>query len=241
MIKPWKLLAVVVFSGLLCLPLLAQTIRNTRERRTDRNEIEETKQLLERDQKELQEFQEIVTRFSGAVETQNQEKVQAVLPEVLAVMKRELEQAKERAEREKKELQQSSRELRSERRDVRGDRDDVDENVDYAEAAQVRDALNRGDDRRDRADDKEDLQATGARAQRQGEILTELSVSKPYEAEDPAATLAQFGTLMGEFQKLMVADLQAYNEEIEEDAAELKEDRRETRSDRRTRRRGNED
>ena len=236
----WKPMALVVCLGALSLPLFGQTIRNTRERRTDKKGIEETKQLLERDQKELQEFQELVSRFSGAVETQNPEKVQAVLPDVLAAMKRELEQAKELAEGAKKELQQSSRELRSERRDVREDRDDDEENVDYAEAAQVRDALNRGDDRRDRKDDKEDLQAIGARAQRQGEILTELSASKPFEAEDPAAKLAQFGNLLGEFQQLMVADLQANREEIEEDAAELKEDRRETRSDRRKRRRGNE-
>lgn len=222
-------------------PLFPQTIRDLAERRQDKKQIEETQKLLERDQKELQEFQEIVSRFSVAAEAQNPEKLQAVLPEVFAAMKRELEQAKERAEQAKKEMQQSSRELRSERRDVRRDRDDVDENLDNAEAAQLRDALNRGDDRRDRKDDKEDLQAIGSRAQRQGEILTELSASKPLEAEDPAAVLAQFGNLLGEFQKLMVADLQANREEIEEDAQELKEDRRETRSDRRARRRRNEE
>jgi len=240
MIRQWKSIPVVLILWALSLPSFAQTVRNLRERRQDKKQIEETQQLLERDQAELQEFQKLVSGFNGAVETQNRETLQALLPEVFAAMKRELEQAKERAEQAKKELQQSSRELRSERRDVRQDRDDVDDNLDNAEAAQVRDALNRGDDRRDRRDDKEDLQAIGSRAQHQGKILTELSASKPFEAEDPAAVLEQFGNLLGEFQQLMVADLQSNHEEIEEDAKELKEDRRETRSDRRARRRRNE-
>ena len=58
MIKPWKLIAVVLFAWALSPPILAQTIRNARERRTDRNAIEETKQLLERDQKNHDDVEE---------------------------------------------------------------------------------------------------------------------------------------------------------------------------------------
>ena len=58
---------------------------------------------------------------------------------------------------------------------------------------------------------------------------------------DPETALANVNELVGQFQQLMVADLQASGAEMEEDAKELKEDRREGRSDRRQRYRRNEE
>jgi hypothetical protein len=232
-----RFLTFVVFIGLSA-PLLGQI--NPRQKKQDRDQLEQGKEGIARDQEELQAFQQTVAEFQGAQQSGDMEKLQESYQGLLASMKRELEQGQAKAEQYKKEMQQSSRELRGERRDVRGSREDVDENVDYAEEAQVRNAAQRGDDRRDRKDDKSDLETLAEGLSQQGAILQQLASPEALTAPDPETALANVNELVGQFQQLMVADLQASGAEMEEDAKELKEDRRESRSDRRQRYRRNE-
>ncbi len=232
-----RLLIFVIFIGLSA-QLLGQI--NARQRKQDRDQLEQGKEAAARDQQELQTFQQVVAEFQGAQQSGDMEKLQEAYQGLLASMKREVEQGQEKAEQYKKEFQQSSREVRGERRDVRRAREDVDENVDYAEAAQVRDAAQRGDDRRDRRDDKSDLQTLAERLKQQGHILQQLASPDALTTPDREKAFANVNELVGQFQQLMVADLEAGKTEMEEDAKELKEDRRETRSDRRQRRRRNE-
>ncbi len=232
-----RFLIFVIFIGLSA-QLLGQI--NVRQRKQDRDQLEQGKEGMARDQEELQAFQQAVAEFEGAQQSGDTQKLQEVYQGLLVSMKREVEQGQEKAEQYKKEFQQSSREVRGERRDVRRAREDVDENVDYAEAAQVRDAVQRGDDRRDRKDDKSDLETLAEGLKQQGEILQQLASPDALTTPDPETALANVNELVGQFQQLMVADLEASKTEMEEDAKELKEDRRESRSDRRQRYRRNE-
>ena len=227
----------VVFIGLSA-QLFGQI--NPRQKKQDRDQLEQGKEGMARDQEELQAFQQSVADFQGAQQSGDMEKLQETYQGLLVSMTREVEQGQAKAEQYKKEMQQSSRELRGERRDVRGSREDVDENVDYAEEAQVRNAAQRGDDRRDRKDDKSDLQTLAEGLKQQGAILQQLASPEALTAPDPETAMAKVNELVGQFQQLMVADLQASGAEMEEDAKELKEDRREGRSDRRQRYRRNE-
>ncbi len=213
---------------------------NPRQKKQDRDQLEQGKEGIARDQEELKAFQQTVAEFQGAQQSGDKEKLQETYQGLLASMKRELEQGQAKAEQYKKEMQQSSRELRGERRDVRGSREDVDDNVEYAEASQVRNAAQRGDDRRDRKDDKSDLEMLAEGLKQQGAILQQLASPEALTAPDPETALANVNELVGQFQQLMVADLQASGAEMEEDAKELQEDRREGRSDRRQRYRRNE-
>ncbi len=225
-----------------CIGLSAQLFGqiNPRQKKQDRDQLEQGKEGIARDQEELKAFQQTVAEFQGAQQSGDMEKLQETYQGLLASMKRELEQGQVKAEQYKKEMQQSSRELRGERRDVRGTREDVDDNVDYAEASQVRNAAQRGDDRRDRKDDKSDLETLAEGLKQQGEILQQLASPDALTTPDPETAFANVSELVGQFQQLMVADLGAGKTEMEEDAKELKEDRRETRSDRRQRYRRNE-
>ena len=232
-----RFLIFVIFIGLSA-QLLGQI--NARQRKQDRDQLEQGKEAAARDQEELQAFQQAVAEFQGAQQSGDTQKLQEVYQGLLVSMKREVEQGQEKAEQYKKEFQQSSREVRGERRDVRRAREDVDENVDYAEAAQVRDAVQRGDDRRDRRDDKSDLETLAGGLKQQGAILQQLASPDALTTPDPETALANVNELVGQFQQLMVADLEASKTEMEEDAKELKEDRRESRSDRRQRYRRNE-
>ncbi len=232
-----RFLIFVVFIGLSA-QLLGQI--NPRQKKQDRDQLEQGKEGIARDQEELKAFQQTVAEFQGAQQSGDKEKLQETYQGLLASMKREVEQGQAKAEQYKKEMQQSSRELRGERRDVRGSREDVDENVDYAEGSQVRNAAQRGDDRRDRKDDKSDLETLAEGLKQQGAILQQLASPEALTAPDPETALANVNELVGQFQQLMVADLEASGAEMEEDAKELKEDRREGRSDRRQRYRRNE-
>ncbi len=232
-----RFLIFVIFIGLSA-QLLGQI--NARQRKQDRDQLEQGKEGMARDQEELQAFQQAVAEFEGAQQSGDTQKLQEAYQGLLVSMKREVEQGQEKAEQYKKEFQQSSREVRGERRDVRRAREDVDENVDYAEAAQVRDAVQRGDDRRDRKDDKSDLETLAEGLKQQGAILQQLASPDALTTPDPETALANVNELVGQFQQLMVADLEASKTEMEEDAKELKEDRRESRSDRRQRYRRNE-
>ncbi len=232
-----RFLIFVVFIGLSA-QLLGQI--NPRQKKQDRDQLEQGKEGIARDQEELKAFQQTVAEFQGAQQSGDKEKLQETYQGLLASMKREVEQGQAKAEQYKKEMQQSSRELRGERRDVRGSREDVDENVDYAEGSQVRNAAQRGDDRRDRKDDKSDLEMLAEGLKQQGAILQQLASPEALTAPDPETALANVNELVGQFQQLMVADLEASGAEMEEDAKELKEDRREGRSDRRQRYRRNE-
>ncbi len=232
-----QFLIFVVFIGLSA-QLFGQI--NARQKKQDRDQIEQGKEGMARDQAEIQAFQQAVAEFQGAHESGDMDKLQEAYQGLLASMKRELEQGQEKAEQYKKELQQSSRELRGERRDVRRSREDVDDNAEYAEAAQVRNAAQRGDDRRDRKDDKSDLEMLAEGLKQQGAILQQLAAPDALMTPDPETALANVNELVGQFQQLMVADLEASKGEMEEDAQELKEDRRESRSDRRQRYRRNE-
>jgi len=233
-----RFLMFVVFIGLSA-QLFGQI--NPRQKKQDRDQLEQGKEGIARDQEELAAFQQSVAEFQGTQESGDKEKMQETYQGLLASMKRELEQGQVKAEQYKKEMQQSSRELRGERRDVRGSREDVDDNVDYAEEAQVRNAAQRGDDRRDRKDDKSDLEMLAEGLQQQGAILQQLASPEALTSPDPETAMAKVNELVGQFQQLMVADLQASGAEMEEDAKELKEDRREGRSDRRQRYRRNEE
>ena len=232
-----QFLIFVVFFGLSA-QLFGQI--NPLQKKQDRDQLEQGKEGIARDQEELKAFQQTVAEFQGAQESGDMDKLQEAYQGLLASMKRELEQGQEKAEQYKKELQQSSRELRGERRDVRRSREDVDDNVEYAEAAQVRNAAQRGDDRRDRKDDKSDLEMLAEGLKAQGAILQQLAAPDALTTPDPETAFANANQLMGQFQQLMVADLEASKGEMEEDAQELKEDRRESRSDRRQRYRRNE-
>ena len=227
-----RFLIFVVFIGLSA-QLSGQI--NPRQKKQDRDQLEAGKEGMDRDQEELQAFQQSVTEFQGAQQSVDTEKLQEAYQGLLASMKREVEQGQEKAEQYKKEMQQSGREVRGERRDVRGTREDVDENVDNAEAAQLRNAVQRGDDRRDRKDDKSDLETLAEGLKQQGAILQQLASPEALTAPDPETALSNVNELVGQFQQLMVADLEASGAEMEEDAKELKEDRREGRSDRRQR------
>ena len=223
---------------------------NPRQKKQDRDQLEEGKEGMARDQEELQAFQQSVAEFQGAQQSGDMEKLQETYQGLLASMTREVEQGQAKAEQYKKEMQQSSRELRGERRDVRQTREDVEENddrpgdyddVDYAEGAQARNAVQRGDDRRDRKDDKSDLQTLAEGLKQQGAILQQLASPDALTVPDPKTALANANELVGQFQQLMVADLEASGAEMEEDAKELKEDRRESRTDRRQRYQRNEE
>ncbi len=242
-----RFLIFVVFIGLSA-QLFGQI--NPRQKKQDRDQLEQGKEGIARDQEELQAFQQSVAEFQGAQQSGDMEKLQESYQGLLVSMKREVEQGQVKAEQYKKEMQQSSRELRGERRDVRQTREDVEENddrpgdygdVEYAEGAQARNAVQRGDDRRDRKDDKSDLQTLAEGLKQQGAILQQLASPDALTVPDPETAFANANQLMGQFQQLMVADLEASGGEMEEDAKELKEDRRESRSDRRQRYRRNEE
>jgi len=240
-----RFLILVIFIGLS--PQLLGQI-NPLQRRGDKKQLEQGKEAATRDQQEIQAFQQAVADFQGAQQSGDTGKLQETFQGLLASMTREVEQGQAKAEQYKKELQQSSRELRGERRDVRQAREVVDENddrpgdrddVDYAEGAQARNAMQRGDDRRDRKDDKSDLEALAEQLEQQGQILQQLSSPDALTTPDSETALANVNELVGQFQQLMVADLEATKTEMEEDAKELQEDRREGRSDRRQRYRRN--
>ncbi len=84
-----RFLIFVIFIGLSA-QLLGQI--NARQKKQDRDQLEQGKEGMARDQEELQAFQQAVAEFQGAHESGDTEKLQATYQDLLASMKRELEQ-----------------------------------------------------------------------------------------------------------------------------------------------------
>ena len=229
-------------SGLLCLlvvvvlptSVFAQVGRDVAERASNRGQISQGQQALERDQQELQRFSQQLGSLEQAVAAGDDAAANAALAALGPLVQTEVGQAGAKAESARREVAGGMSETGSNRRESRRNRDDSDAfgRTDDDALDAGRDAMNRMDDVRDVSDEKRDLEAAVARAQRQQQLaqgLTKqpLSLGNAAGREQAAAQVA----LLKEFEQLMRQDLTATEQEIAEDRREAGEDRRETRDD----------
>jgi len=208
----------------------AQAIRNGVERATDRNQIQNGKAILERDQAELKQFAANQRGLYQAVDNGNHALARGFRTKLVAGMEREIAQGEAKINQSKREVVQSKAEVNSSRREVRNTRGTG------RPVATADDRRDRNDDRRDLQDDKNDARELKARNARQKEILAVFRAVKVNGPSDFPAIRAK-RALLEEFETTMRRDMGENVEELAEDKQELREDRRETREDRRQRNR----
>lgn len=214
--------------------VLAQVGRDAAERASNRGQISQGQQALERDQKELASFTQQIGALEKAVAAGDDAGANAALAALGSLVQAEVGQAGAKAEAARRELAGGVSETGSNRRESRRNRDDANafgrSDDDALDAG--RDAVNRMDDTRDVADEKRDLEAAVGRAQRQQQLAQGLS-KQPLSLESAAGReqAAAQVALLNEFEQLMRQDLAATEQEIAEDRREAGEDRRETRDD----------
>ncbi len=210
------------------------TGRNALERTGDRVQVSQGKQMLERDQKELEAYRTKLADLDNAFANNDVENLNALSAQLAGDMTREVGQSAEKAEQAKRELKASRSEVRSDRRELAVSRDDANTGV-YTDDDRndlARDRANKFDDNVDSVRDAKDLQAIVARAEKQQQILQSVKSVKFSFADDAAAQAsANAKNQFKEFASLMEQDLVQTQKEIKEDRQEVREDRRETRDD----------
>lgn len=210
------------------------TGRNAVERTSDRVQISQGKEMLERDQKELEAYRKKLADLENAYANNDVENLNALSSQLAGDMTRELGQSAEKAEQAKRELKAGRSEVRSDRRELAGSRDDANTGfyTDDDRNDLARDRANKFDDNMDSVRDAKDLQAIVARAERQQQIIQSVKSVKFSFADDAAAQAsANAKSQFKEFASLMEQDLAQTQKEIKEDRQEVREDRRETRDD----------
>jgi len=210
------------------------TGRNAVERTGNRVQIAQGKQMLERDQKELEAYKKQMADLENAFANKDVEKLNTLSSQLAGDMAREVGQSAEKAEQAKRELRADRSEVRSDRRELAGSRDDANTGFytddDRNDLAQ--DRVNKFDDNVDSVRDAKDLQAIVARAGRQQQILQSVKAAKfSFESEAAAEASAEAKSQYKEFAALMEQDFAQTKKEITEDRLEASEDRRETRDD----------
>lgn len=205
-----------------CLPavVFAQTGRNAKELVVNERQISAGKQRLNRDAREIGEFQQLLVDFdtarrAGAVDTYLR-----INTSIRAAMHREVEQARAGTRQASREVGQSRRERRSERQEA---------NV----TGSAHDYHQLRDDRRDLRDDRRDRDAAKSRVDRMDAILSRSDALQPAVRDGNLDAIAENRRLMGAFLEVMQSDLGATRTELGEDRRERREDRRERRTDRR--------
>lgn len=189
--------------------------RNTAERRQDHRQLAVDRGWLERDARELSEFE----HMTAALEDANRDRMAARYRDVNAslqqAMDREIDQAAVKSA-------QAAHEARLSRREARNER------MEASTTGTGRDALQALDDGHDRKDD--------AAITRHNELVRIGTLSgalqNAIERGDRGA-MKRNVVLTEQFLSVMRRDLAATQNERSEDRAELREDRRETRTDRR--------
>jgi hypothetical protein len=212
----------------------AQVGRDVVERGSNRAQISEGNQALERDAKEIERFSAQLATLEQAVVQGNGSTANQAFSALSQLIASEVEQGAAKADAAKKELTGAVSETGSNRRESRRNRDDSDAfgRTDDDESDAIRDGLNRADDVRDAADEKADLESIVKRAQRQGQIAESMAgFQVSLESETGRQQASQQLAMLTEFQQLMNDDLAATEQEIAEDRGEAGEDRRETRDD----------
>ncbi len=208
--------------------LKAQAVRNTAERASDRNQIQRDKQVIARDQAELQQFVEDKQAFTMAISNGNVARAKKAHAQIVASMEREIAQGEAKIRQSRKEVAGSQSELRSSRREVRNTRGTG------RPVATVDDRMDKRDDKRDLRDDRRDREEQEVRNARQKAILADLRSVRVNGPGDLPALRAK-RQIIDEFETTMRRDMGENVEELREDKGELREDRRETREDRRQR------
>lgn len=206
----------------------AQVVQNTKEGTQNRVQIAANKSMIQRDTREIADFQMLIDRMDEALRDGDVASIQAMKQDILLAMKREIQQGEALVAQDYREVGQSKQEVRSDRLELHADRvdralrngDGVDDRVDTR-----RDRRDKRDDQRDVRNDQFDLNAQKARTSRQKVILETLT-SHNFGTAD-----AKMG-LVREFKNIMKADLNALEKELAEDHREVREDRRERRDDR---------
>ncbi|MCH2046015.1 MAG: DUF724 domain-containing protein [Saprospiraceae bacterium] len=209
--------------------------RNLIERASNTRQIKASKDQLERDKKELAKFKKDIAVLETAYTTKEFGKVATLRKNLVEDMKREIAQSKVKKEQAEREIAQSKSEMRSNNREIRHDRRDFSRGNNTADDRNdlVRDHVNRVDDRRDKRDDKNDLEDIIKRHNNQKKILDAFQATSNIETKAAATESISY---LQQFSKTLVKDLEATERELREDKGEQREDRRETRDDFRERR-----
>jgi hypothetical protein len=209
--------------------------QNVREAAQNTAQIQEGRQMLARDVRELEEFDDKIELLTLMFDSKNQDRANVIKETLLLDMMKEVRQSGVKAKQARIEIAQSSAEVRSDNREVRRDRNDSadggrDRRDDKKDLA--RDKMNQRDDRRDRRDDIRDFEAQVERAEKQKEVLDNLKMAHLKFGYFSRENAMAKKVLIQQFRKTMVEDIEATRRELGEDKREQGEDRRERRDDR---------
>lgn len=225
-----KRICIVLFAVVVSQAALhAQVVRNAAEELRNRQQINKTQNLLDRNGRELENFKELRARFAEAVEIRDLESVLAIRTDLLEAMGREIEQTETRIKQTGKELNQSQREKHSEGKEVRDSRSDnkgePEEMIDAP--ADLRDAkADRKDEKKDVRDDRKDHNTAESRLSDQQDIFREFAAFTMTE-KTAAKSLQQQVRLVDAFQATLEDDLLSLQSELGEDREEKEEDKQE--------------
>lgn len=195
-------------------------VRNTAERRQDHRQLAVDRGWIERDARELSEFERLTAALEDASRDRMAARYRDVNASIQQAMDREIEEAAVKSA-------QAAREARLSRREARNER------MEASTTGSGSDALQALDDGHDRRDDTRDRDTAIARHNEMARIGTlSGALQNDIERGDRGA-MKRNVTLAEQFLSVMRRDLLATRSERTEDRAELREDRRETRTDRR--------
>jgi hypothetical protein len=207
---------------LLAWPAVAgtQATRNAREAVADNRQIVAGRAQLQRDSRELAEFEGFVRSLEDAREDRMAKRYRDANTLIRTAMKREIEQARKKAGQAKHEVRQDRSEYRGERME--------------AHAGGVgRDFVQAADDRRDLRDDRRDWRARAEVLRDMERVASQASALDDEIAPGKREALSRNDGLAHEFLSLMREDWARTQSELGEDRRERGEDRRERRDDRR--------
>jgi hypothetical protein len=195
-----------------------QTARNTREAATDNRQIVAGRAQLQRDSRELSEFEGLVRSLEDARQDRMAKRYRDANALIRVAMKREIEQARKKASQSKGEVRQSRREASGERMEANAN-------------GNARDFAQAIDDRRDLRDDRRDWRARAEVLRDMERVASQASALDDEIAPGKRDALARNDGLAHEFLSLMREDWARTQSELGEDRAERREDRRERRTD----------
>ena len=183
------------------------------ERILNTKQVIEGTKILERDKKELEDFQSSYGLFQKAFVARDTVEIKTLKLNLITAMIREVEQSEDKIKQAKREVGQSSVEVIKERKDFDRDRKDV-----------RRDQINKVDDMRD-------YETQLNRTIQQKNILETLrNFTFRFEGDFLEKSRAQMG-LIQRFIQTMEEDITATKRELGEDIREAGEDRRERKED----------
>jgi hypothetical protein len=195
-----------------------QTARNKSEAATDNRQIVAGRAQLQRDSRELAEFEGFVRSLEDAREDRMAKRYNDANAHIRLAMKREIEQARKKAAQSKGEVRQSRRESKGEKMEA----NTTGNSRDFAQAI---------DDKRDLRDDRRDWRAR-ADVLRDMERVAQQSTALDADiVPGKRDALVRNDGLAHEFLSLMREDWARTQAELGEDRRERREDRRERRTD----------